>query len=100
MLEESNSSVWRIADEYVLYKLDIDRGLFWLFNIDEGNSFKLNEVSYFILSCFDGKRSLSAIQNKILLKYPDEKKEVVLNDFKELFGTLKEKGIIKLLQKR
>ena len=93
-MEESNSGVWRIADQYVLYELDVDKGLFWLFNIEEGTCFKLNEVSYFILSCFDGKRTLSTIQDQILLRYSNEKKEVVLNDFKELFNTLKEKRVI------
>jgi methyltransferase-like protein len=81
----------------VLYNLDVDKGLFWLFNIEEGTCFKLNKVSYFILSCFDGRRDISSIQEQVLLKYPNESPEIVLNDFKELFNTLKEKGIIKLV---
>lgn len=93
-MEGWESKVWKIAEQYVLYKLDVDEGMFWLFDVEEGTCFDLNETSYFILSCFDGRKSMSEILKKVVSAYPDEDKEVVTKDFIELFEKLREHGVL------
>lgn len=94
MLEVMESGILRIAEQYVLYKLDANKGLFWLFDVQEGTCFNLNETSFFILSCFDGKTSTSVILQKFLSRYPDEDPEKVSNDFKEIVETLKKQNVL------
>lgn len=94
MLEVKDPEILRIAEQYVLYKLDIKEGLFWLFDVQEGTCFNLNETSFFILSCFDGKTSTSEIFRKLLSRYPDEDPEIVSNDFKEIVVTLKKQNVL------
>ena len=66
MLELKESNILKLADNYVLYKLDIDQGMYWLFNIEEGTYFNLNKISYFELSLFDGKTSYDEICEKVI----------------------------------
>jgi methyltransferase-like protein len=94
MLEVKDPEILRIAEQYVLYKLDVKEGLFWLFDVQEGTCFNLNETSFFILSCFDGKTSTSGIFRKLLSRYPDEDPEIVSNDFKEIVETLKKQNVL------
>jgi methyltransferase-like protein len=94
MLETRNSEVWQIGDQYVLYKLDISSGMFWLFDIREGTCFNLNKTSYFILSCFDGKAPLSEIRKCIMAWYIKEDSEIVSKDFDDLFEKLRKQGIL------
>ena len=94
MLEVKDPEILRIAEQYVLYKLDVNEGLFWLFDVQEGTCFNLNETSFFILSCFDGKISTSKIFRKLLSRYPDEDPEIVSNDFKEIVETLKKQNVL------
>jgi hypothetical protein len=97
VLETRESEVWRIGEQYVLYKLDVSDGMFWLFDIQAGACFKLNETSYFILSCFDGKAPLSEVHKRILTEYAGEDSEVITGDFDWLFNTLKRRGILELV---
>lgn len=94
MLEVKDPEILRIAEQYVLYKLDVNEGLFWLFDVQEGTCFNLNETSFFILSCFDGKTSTSEIFRKLLSRYPDEDPEKVSNDFREIVKTLKKQNVL------
>lgn len=94
MLEVIESKILRIAEQYVLYKLDVNVGLFWLFDVQEGTCFNLNETSFFILSCFDGKTSTSEIFRKLLSRYPDEDPEIVSNDLKEIVEALKKQNVL------
>lgn len=88
------SEILRIDEQYVLYKLDVNGGLFWLFDIEEGACFKLNETSFYILSCFDGNASISEILHQLLSRYPNENPEKVFNDLKKLVDILKEENIL------
>jgi len=94
MLEVKESETLKIAEQYVLYKLDVNGGLFWLFNIEEGSCFKLNETSFYILSCFDGKASISEIFQQLLSRYPTENPEKVSNDFTGIVKILKKENIL------
>lgn len=94
MLEMTESEILRMADQYVLYRLDVDGGLFWLFDIYKGTCFKLNETSFFILSCFDGKTSISNVLQKLQSRYPDEDKEKVTKDFNGIIENLKRRNVL------
>lgn len=99
MLELKESNILKLADNYILYKLDIDQGMYWLFNIEEGTYFDLNEISYFELSLFDGKTSYDKICEKIISKYNSEDSQVITEDLKELVKNLHKKGIITEIKK-
>jgi len=86
--------ILRVAEQYVLYKLDVNEGLFWLFNINEGTCFKLNETSFFILSNIDGKTPTSKILQQFHSRYPDEDPEKVSNDFEEILKNLKRRNVL------
>jgi len=85
----------QLKEEFILYKLEIDEGMFWLFNIENGDSFKLNETSYYMLSQFNGKRNIGGIQKCILDEYPDSDPDVVLRHFEELIKKMSKKNIFK-----
>jgi len=76
--------VLQLKEEFILYKLEVGDGMFWLFNIENGDSFKLNETSYYILSLFDGNRSMEEIHKCVLDNYPDANPNIIRKDFKEL----------------
>ncbi len=87
--------ILQLKENFILYKLEVSKGMFWLFNIENGDSFKLNETSYYILSLFDGNKSIGEIHKCILDKYPDSEPNVVLGDFKELIERMKKENIFK-----
>lgn len=78
----------RFADNLFLYKLD--DSLAWLFNIDSGECYNLNESSHFILSLFDGEKTVDEIRQKYLKKYAESGVEdkTSLEDFDELLEEL------------
>ena len=87
--------ILQLKEEFILYKLEVDKGMFWLFNIENGDSFKLNEISYYILFLFDGNRNIEKIKKCILDKYPDIDSDIVLKDFEELIIKMKKQNIFK-----
>ncbi len=99
MLELKESSILKLTDNYVLYTLDIDQGMYWLFDIEEGTYFDLNEVSYFELTLLDGKTSYDDICEKVISKYNCKDSHVITGDLKELLEKLHEKGIITSIKK-
>jgi hypothetical protein len=94
MLEMKEPEILRVAEQYVLYKLDVNEGLFWLFDVTEGTCFKLNETSFFILSNIDGKTPTSKILQRFHSKYPDEDPEKVSRDFEEILVHLKRRNVL------
>jgi len=87
--------ILQLKEEFTLYKLEVGKGMYRLFNIENGDSFKLNEISYYILSLFDRNRSLGEIQKCILDKYPDIDNDIVLKDFEELIKRMKKENVFK-----
>ena len=87
--------ILQLKEEYILYKLEVNKGMYWLFNIENGDSFKLNETSYYMLSLFDENRSIGEIQRCIIEKYADIKSNSVLKDFEELIMSMKKQNIFK-----
>lgn len=87
--------VLQMKEEFLLYQLDVGEGMFWLFNIENGDSFKLNETSYYMLSLFDGKKKIGEIQKCVLEKYHDIDPDAVTRDFEELLERMKKNSIFK-----
>ncbi len=87
--------MFQLKEEFILYKLEVDEGMFWLFNIENGDSFKLNQISYNILCLFDGNRNIEKIKKSILDKFPDIDSDIVLKDFEELIIEMKKQNIFK-----
>ena len=81
--------VLQLKEGFILYKLEVGGGMFWLFNIENGDSFKLNETSYYILSLFDGNRNMGEIHKCVLDNYPDANPNIIRKDFKELIDRTK-----------
>jgi hypothetical protein len=84
MLEknEINKSVMVLADNQFLYRLD--DSLEWLFNTDTGDYWNLNEQSYFVLSLFNGERTVGEISQLYVDRYLEGgvSKELLMQDFK------------------
>jgi len=85
--------VLQLKEEFLTYKLEVGDGMFWLFNIETGDSFKLNETSYRMLSLLDGSKSIEEIQECILDEYPDSNPDVILKDFEELLEKMVKENI-------
>ena len=78
------NKILQLKEEYILFKFDVDNGKFWLFNIENGDSFKLNQTSYNMLSLIDGKRSIEEINKYLIDKFSNKNRDLVLKDFKVL----------------
>lgn len=87
--------VLQLKEEYILHNLEVEDGMFWLFNIETGDSFKLNETSYQMLSLLDGNKSIEEVQKCFLEKYPDSNPDIILKDFEELFEKMEKENIFK-----
>ena len=85
--------VLQLKGDSILYKLEVGEGMFWLFNIENGDSVRLNETSYYILSLFDGYKSIRKIRNCFLNKYQSMNSETISEDFEELLNKMEEEGI-------
>jgi len=86
--------ILQLKEEYILYKLDVGDGKFWLFNIENGDSFKLNRTSYDMLSLIDGKRTIGEINRCLFDKYPNKDTDSILKDFETLIKRMRKDNII------
>ena len=94
MLDEDDSKVYELVNHFVLYKLDVGDGKYWLFDIQEGSVFKLNESSHFVLSSFDGKNSLRQVYGRFRNKYPNQDEKTLLEHFADLCNALVARGVL------
>ena len=85
--------VLQLKEEFLTHKLKVGDGMFWLFNIETGDSFRLNETSYHMLSLFDGSKSVGEIRKCIVDDYPDSTPDVILKDFEELMESMEKENI-------
>ncbi len=101
MLENSltDNSVMKLGDNYFLHKLD--DSLSWLFNIDSGEYYNLNESSFFVLSLFDGKKTMGDIRKIYVNKYSLTKTEnkLLLRDVNELLKQLINDNVLAKIKK-
>lgn len=76
----------KLADNQFLYKLD--ESLMWLFNTATGEYWNLNEPTYFVLSLFDGKRTVGEVSQLYVERYLESgvSKELLIEDFKSMMN--------------
>jgi len=89
----------KLADNQFLYKLD--DLLMWLFNVESGEHYNLNELSYFALSLFDGKRTVGEIRQLYVERYSKSGvgEELLIEDFNSLVDHLINARVITLKNK-
>ena len=77
-----------IADNLCLYRLD--KSLAWLFNVESGEYYNLNDTAYFVLTLFDGKKKVSNVRQIYIEEFSKEgiDKTKLLTDFDELLELL------------
>lgn len=93
MLEVNTNAVYSLAKDMFLYKIkELEK--FWVFNIDSGEHYSLNETSFWILEHINGALSLEVILGKFLETFDMDNKQGV-KDFFEIVERFLNEGIIK-----
>jgi len=94
MLEINDNTVLKLSDSFSLYCADLKEKKFWIFDIKKGQSFKLNETSYYFLSQVDGANSLKHIIESLIQRY-NENTETIKKDINELISFCMQKKIFR-----
>lgn len=93
MLEINMNAVYSLAKNIFLYKIkELDK--FWVFNIDSGEHYSLNETSFWVLEQIDGTSQLEVILGKFLETF-DVGIKPGGKDFFEIVEHFFNEGIIK-----
>jgi len=87
------NKVYTLSDIYSLFKGEFNENKYYLFNIEDGTIYRLNEVSYDILSLFDGVRNLEKVIEVFINQYQGEP-DRMRSDINRLLGTWLDKGIL------
>lgn len=82
------------SEGYVLYGGMANESNYFVFDTSSGRIFKLNRVSYLMLSTLDGNRTLIEALDCVISLFDYDAKEVE-TDFVNLITSLLDKGIIK-----
>ena len=93
MNDNLDDKVFALSDNFSLFKGDFKEKRFQLFNIESGAIFKLNEISYDMLSLFDGEKSVQGILNELKKLYNVEHVQLQ-NDLYKLVREWVEKQIL------
>jgi len=75
-MDNIENKVYRLADDYSLFKGDYKEKRYQLFNIANGTIYKLNEVAYDMLSLFDGEKNVKRVLNELKKMYNVEEDEL------------------------
>jgi hypothetical protein len=68
MLEMNLQAKFKLNDEFVLHQIEeLDK--YWLFNIETGDIFKLNDVSMFILQGLREGKSFGSLVSRLLQQF-------------------------------
>lgn len=68
--------IYRLSDAYSLYKTDFKEKKYYLFNVSDGTIYQLNDVSYDMLSQFDGRQMVGNILKSLLNLYNVQVQEI------------------------
>ncbi|MFH1954224.1 MAG: PqqD family protein [Pseudomonadota bacterium] len=93
MLEVNTNAVYSLAKNIFLYKIkELDK--FWVFNIDSGDHYSLNETSFWVIEQINGISPLEVILGKFLDTFDVDNKQRE-KDFFEIVERFLNEGIIK-----
>ena len=90
-------NVYRLSEQYNLYGEDFDDKKHFLFDVVEGSIFNLNEISYIMLSLFDGKRSVGEILSRLMEIYEIDE-STLREDFSSLLDQWTNEKILILIK--
>jgi|GEM_PF-904226 len=93
MSSDLDDKVFALSDNFSLFKGNFKEKRFQLFNIECGSIYKLNEVSYDILSLFDGEKSVQGVLNELKKLYNVDHEELQ-NDLYKLVREWVKKQIL------
>jgi len=85
--------IYRLSDSFSLYKSDIKEKIYYLFNVSDGTIYRLNEVSYDMLSQFDGRQAVGDVLKSLLNLYDVQVQEIE-NDLNEKISQWLDKKIL------
>jgi len=88
-----DDKVFVLSDNFSLFEGDFNEKRFQLFNIESGTIFKLNEVSYDMLSLFDGGKCVQGVLDELKKLYNVDHEELQ-NDLYKLVREWVEKRIL------
>lgn len=86
--------IYRLSDDYSLYKTDFKEKKYYLFNVSDGTIYKLNDVSYDMLSQFDGRQTVGNVLKSLLNLYNIQVQEIE-SDLNEKINQWLDKKILK-----
>jgi hypothetical protein len=93
VLEINIDRVYSLSQDHFLYKIkELEK--YWVFNIDSGEHYTLNETSFWILDQIDGLSPLNAVLEKFIEAF-DVDREQGENDFIGILRGFLEEGIIR-----
>ena len=93
MLEINEKDTFMLADNIFLQKIN-ELGKYWVFNIDTGEHYSLNETSYWILERLNDNLPVKTIIHDFLDNFDVEEKQGN-DDFSKIVCNFIKEGIIK-----
>lgn len=90
---ELKSKIFRLSDSFSLYKSDFKEKKYYLFNVADGTIYRLNEVSYDMLSRFDGHQTFAEVLSEINSIYESNMDEIE-GDFNSMLQQWLDKKIL------
>ncbi|MFA7078403.1 MAG: PqqD family protein [Syntrophomonas sp.] len=90
----NEEGIYRLSESYSLFKGDFKEVKYFLFNIEDGTIYKMNSVSYDMLSLFDGNRQINEILDLFLSQYNGEEKQMKSDFFYLVSSWLKKKILV------
>ena len=93
MLDMNESNIYLLSDNVFLQKI-IELDKYWVFKIDSGEHYSLNETSFWILEHLTGERPIKDILKDFLDNFDADKKQGE-HDFCEIAGKFLSEGLIK-----
>ena len=94
MLEIDESTIFKLNSNYSLSALGSEKSKHWLFELNEGNIYRLNEVSFYMLSLLDGRNTFAGIVKAVSNRYDGASKDEIIQDSNKFFIQCLENGII------
>ncbi|MFA7468262.1 MAG: PqqD family protein [Desulfotomaculaceae bacterium] len=88
-----DNNIYRISNSYSLFSGEFKENKYYLFNIEDGTIYRLNEVSYTMLSMFDGVNDTAKIVESLKGEYEVDTIKIE-NDFYRLLNKWLENNIL------
>lgn len=100
MLDIGNDTIFRLHSDFSLSSMESTNAKYWLFDLKEGNIYRLNEVSHFILSSLDGRTNFEDIIKLVAKDYEGASIDEIKDDGLELLTHCLNKGIIQQVEEK